>query len=140
MRPLWRCVTTGFGSRGWSGLLDGGGRSLPRTGRQVRLGPYRSETSGALRALLTLGCRVQWRSPCSDTLGIGMLIWLPSVSRGWLFPPFKGEPVLVAVKHRSLDRDCGPAGLEAAGAARRTERSARVRSHVAGPGSDFSEV
>jgi hypothetical protein len=35
--------------------------------------------------------------------------WLPSVSRGWLFPACQCAPVLAVVKQRALDGGCGPA-------------------------------
>jgi len=42
-------------------------------------------------------------------------IWLPSVSRGWLFPPRKCAPVLAVVKQTALDDGCGPAWTGGAG-------------------------
>ena len=41
--------------------------------------------------------------------------WLPSVSRGWLFPPRKCAPVLAVVKQTALDDGCGPAWTGGAG-------------------------
>ena len=66
--------------------------------------------------------------------------WLPSVSRGWLFPACQCAPVLAVVKQRALDGAAVRREREPPGATWRMDRRAGVGSQVAGPGSDFSEV
>ena len=70
----------------------------------------------------------------------GVRFWLPSVSRGWLFPPRKCAPVLAVVKQTALDDGCGPAWTGGAGGNLKNGPACGVGSWVAGPGSDFSEV
>jgi hypothetical protein len=70
----------------------------------------------------------------------GVRFWLPSVSRGWLFPPRKCAPVLAVVKQTALDDGCGPAWTGGAGSNLKNGPACGVGSWVAGPGSDFSEA
>jgi transposase InsO family protein len=75
---------------------------------------------------------------CHGGLGRGavpcvLLTWLPSVSRGRLFPLGECAPVLAAVKHSPLDGGCGPVWIKVSGSSR--ENGQGFWRRVAGGGS-----